>query len=254
MASENAKIKYNGKTLSVLLPMTQPTGKIRIKTRNFFGEYGNPVAARQEPLNISCYAEWQIGYDLLAKDNADKTTLNKDTFFNYKGEIKFAYELSEIIYYSHKLGLLNDADIQNSLNYISSFPDNMLIDTIDSLRITRTNPIETVINSMDFYEMKVSYPLIVHKFGKYDIYAEIMNKEKQKGVGVQPMLYVCIPLSELTFSKNPFGRTLDAKECAEWKIGIDEAKLAVDIFKMFGMLSKKHQFDVQAILKMLFSL
>lgn len=234
--------------------MTQPTGKIRIKTRSFFGEYGSPLAVRQEPLNSSCYAEWQIGYDLLSKDNADKTTLNNKTFLNYKDEVKFAYELSEIIFYSHKLGLLDDSDIQEALNYISSIPGNMLIDTIDSLRITRTNPIPTVVNGMDFYEMKVSYPLIVHKFGKYDIYAEIMNKEKQKGVGVQPMLYICIPISELKFTRSPFGRTLDAKECAEWTIGEAEAKLSIELFKMFGMLSKKHQFDVQAILKMLFCL
>ncbi len=100
--------------------------------------------------------------------------------------------------------------------------------------------------------MKVSYPLIVHKFGKYDIYTEIMNREKQRGVGVQPMLYVCIPITSLSFSRNPIGRSLDAKECSDWIIGEEEAKLSLELFRMFGMLSLKHRHDVLAILSTLF--
>lgn len=255
MATENAKIEYDGKNLAVVLPMTQPTGKIRIKTRTFFGEYGNPIAARQEPLNQKCYIEWQIGYDMLAtKDNIDKTTLSDRTFDNYKDETKFAYELSEILFYSHELGLINDSDIKEAYEFIQAIPDDNLIDTIDSMRITRTNPVKTKINNIDFYEMKVAYPLIVHKFGKYDIYSEVMNREKQRGVGVQPMLYVCIPIIELSFNKEPLCRTLEPKEYSKWIIKEDEAKLTFELFKIFGMLSKKHQYDVLAIMRMLFNI
>lgn len=197
----------------------------------------------------------QIGYDMLAtKDNIDKTTLSDKTFENYKGETKFAYELSEILFYSHKLGFLSDKEIKDSYNYIQAIPSHNLIDAIDSMRITRTNPIETKINGIDFYEMKVAYPLIVHKFGKYDVYSEVMNKEKQRGVGVQPMLYVCIPVTELLFDEEPLGRILKPKECSKWIIKEDEAKLALELFKIFGMLSKKHQHDVLSIMRMLFCL
>lgn len=255
MATESAKIKYNGDELAVILPMTQPTGKIRIKARTFFGEYGKPVAARQEPLNQKCYIEWQIGYDMLAnRDNIDKTTLADKTFSNYKNETKFAYELSEILFYSYELGLIKESDIKKTYDFIQSIPDSNLIDTIDSMRIARTNPVEAKINGIDFYEMKVVYPLIVHKFGKYDIYSEVMNREKQRGVGVQPMLYVCIPITELSFDKEPLGRILESKECSKWVIKEDEAMLVLELFKIFGMLSKKHQHDVLAIMKMLFDL
>ena len=254
MATESARVEFKRNNLSVVLPMTQPTGKIRIKSRSFFGEYGNPVAVRQEILGQSCYAEWQIGYDLLAKNNAEKTSLTEKTFLNYKGETKYAYELSELVFYSYKSGLLSDYDLKETYNFIQSIPDKSLIDTVDDMRISRTNPIETTINGIDFYEMKISYPLIVRKFGKYDIYTEIVNKEKQKGVGVQPMLYVCIPITELEFSKSPLGRCLDSKKCAKWNIGADEAKLSLELFKLFGMLSKKHRFDVSAIMRMLFNL
>lgn len=161
-----------------------------------------PVASRSECLDLKCYIEWQIGYDLLATSaNSKNTSLPHLKFSNYKQETKFAYELSEIIYYSHKLKLISEKDISDTYNKIKNVTDDNLIDVIDKMRIFRTSPIETTINDMMFFEMKVSYPLIVHKFGKYDIYAEVMNREKQRGVGVQPMLYVCIPITALNLSE-----------------------------------------------------
>jgi len=255
MASDVAKVYKSGGEIRVHLPMTQPTGKIRIKTRSFFGEYGMPVASRSSAINLNCYVEWQIGYDLLySKENLLMTSLGDFPFQNNKGEKKIAYELSEIVYLSYKTGLIKLDDIKEVYDYISSLDSSSLLDVIDSMRITRTNPIETKINDMDFFEMKVSYPLVVHKFGKYDIYAEVTNREKQRGVGVQPMLYVCLPITSLKFVANPLGRTLNAKESADWVIGSEEAKLSLELFKIFGMLSAKHRYDVIAILKALFTI
>ncbi len=100
--------------------------------------------------------------------------------------------------------------------------------------------------------MIVKYPMLVHKFGQYDIYAEVIIREKQRAVGTQAMLYVCLPITTLQFKQNAIGRVLDAKETGVWPIGQDEAKLALELFRVFGMLSPKHRFDVLAILKMLF--
>lgn len=122
------------------------------------------------------------------------------------------------------------------------------------MQITRTNPIETKINNVDFYKMKVSYPLIVHKFGKYDIYAEIMNREKQRAVGVQPMLYVCLPITSLKYKEQLLGRILDMKECGEWVIGKEEARLSLELFRIFGMLTEKHKYDVLKIVEILFNI
>lgn len=248
---QDAVLKCDSNNFAFVLPLTQPTGKIRIKERNSFYEYGNPVAVRQTPLSLRNYVEWQIGYDLLHNnDNENKTTLTNFEFINYKGERKLPYELSEIIYYSHKKGFINDKDIDNTINRIQS--TKQTIDILDSMQIVRTNPIETKIDDVDFYQMKVSYPLIVHKFGKYDIYAEIMNREKQRAVGLQPMLYVCLPITSLKFSEQPIGRVLNAKECGEWEIGKEEAMLSLELFRIFGMLTEKHKYDVFEILKTLF--
>ena len=96
----DAKLKIDNKAISFELPLTQPTGKVRVKERNSFYEYGNPVAVRQTPISLRHYVEWQIGYDLLFNnENKNKTTLANMIFTNYKDEKKLPYELSEIIYY-----------------------------------------------------------------------------------------------------------------------------------------------------------
>lgn len=254
MASEPAKIIHNDTSLKVKLPMTQPTGKIRIKRRSFFAEYGMPVASRQEQLTTECYVEWQIGYDLLAKpENRAKTNLVDYEFVNYKGEQKYPYELAEIVFFAFNLGLIAKQEIRNTYEKIKAIEQDQMIDTIDKMRISRTSPVETVINDMDFYEMKVSYPIIVHKFGNYDIHTEVMNREKQRGVGVQPMLYVCIPVTMLSFGTDPLSRVLQSKETSDWVIGKPEAQLSLELFRIFGMLSNKHRHDVLAILEKMFS-
>ena len=122
----------------------------------------------------------------------------------------------------------------------------------ETATISRTNPKEVKINGMDFYSMNVSYPLFVHRFGQYEIFAEIMIREKQKAMGTQAMLYVCIPLTALQFQTNVLGRIIESKECAKWIIGREEALLVLEMFRVFGMLSPKHRFDVLSIFEMLF--
>ena len=247
---ESAKVKVSGTDISVLLPMTKPTGKVRLKRRNSFYEYGEPFATRKNAIGLTAYIEWQIGYDLPKNtDNAKKTTLSKLIFRNYKGKAKYPYELSEIIYYSYKIGLITGQDIKTLKRQINSVRDAELI---ENKKITRSNSIETKIGGLQFYEMEVTYPLVVHKFGNYDIYAEVINREKQRAVGIQPMLYVCLPITSVEFTTNVLGRALDTKECSRWKIGQSEAKLALELFRVFGMLSVNHKFDILALLGVLF--
>lgn len=251
MQTDEAKVVNCSTHVFVNLPLTRPTGKIRVKRRSFFAEYGAPVAPRQVALSQSNYVEWQIGYDLLASpENAGQTSLRDRIFTNYKRERKYAYELSEIVYYAHRHGLIGITDVQRCYDQINGVADEKTFE--ETASISRTNSRERMINGLPFYEMTVSYPLFVHRFGQYEIFAEIMIREKQKAVGTQAMLYVCLPLTSLSFEVNPLGRTLNAKECAQWRIGREEAELALELFRVFGMLSPKHRYDVQAILKLLF--
>lgn len=243
---------YNEKLglLTVELPCTSPTGKVRVKERNLFFDYGQPIASRQNKMNNKCYLEWQIGFDLEANYKNFKLTSIKDKLFtNHKGVNKVPYELAEILFYSEKLNFLSMDEIRKCYKEMKSFNYH-----IDEENIIRTYPKEIEKNDIKFYEMQVSYPLFVHKFFEYDRCAEIMVKEKQRAVGVQPMLYVCIPITNLKFKKEVIGRVLDIKETGVWVIEKNEAHLVLELFKIFAMLSKKHQFDVCEIFKVLFKL
>lgn len=253
MELKEARVIDSKSGLKVVLPMTQPTGKVRIKERSFFGDYGNPIAARQVALGLSNYVEWQIGYDLEAKsENSPKTTLGAYPFCNYKGIKKWPYELSEILFYSYQHKLITADEIKVAFSDIKSLDDASTFEEMEDMNISRTNPLPAKVNGMDFFKMIVKYPMLVHKFGKYDIYAEVVIKEKQRAVGTQAMLYVCIPITTLVFRQNAIGRVLDAKECADWLIGKEEAHLAIELFRVFGMLSPKHRHDVLAIFSTIF--
>ncbi|EAI8361891.1 restriction endonuclease, partial [Campylobacter coli] len=58
----NFKIDYE-------LPLTSVAGKIRIKQRSTFNDYGLPVAPTKININVKHYVEWQIGYDMVAGKN-----------------------------------------------------------------------------------------------------------------------------------------------------------------------------------------
>ena len=66
---ENNKIRIE-------IPLTTQSGKIRVKIRNSFYEYGIPTATKQIPFSQKHYIEWQIGYDV---DKSDKEKLALST-------------------------------------------------------------------------------------------------------------------------------------------------------------------------------
>ena len=73
--------------IRIEIPLTTQSGKIRVKKRNSFYEYGIPTATRQIPFSQKHYIEWQIGYDV---DKSNKKTcfkhLARDTFCRSKWE------------------------------------------------------------------------------------------------------------------------------------------------------------------------
>lgn len=254
-SSEDVKVMAADGNLSVCLPLTSPKGKVRVKSRSFFAEYGERWATRSKNLQQSCYVEWQIGFDLplvdrkTKMDNSGRTCLSSQTFKDYACEEKFAYELAEVVYHSLRYGLCKSEDLSDCIRRIESIEEDNTFER--KFRPTRTRPMEICFNEMKFFEMSDSYPLFVHRFGEYEILSEIVIREQQYGSDIQPMLFLCIPISSLAFYKPVFGRTLEKKECAIWRIGKEEAALALELFNVFGMLSPKHRFDVLQILKLL---
>ncbi len=116
------KIDDDKKAIEVSIPLTSISGKVRVKIRHAFSDYGISTATRKIPFSLKHYVEWQIGYDVPIKDKEkfELTTL-KDEKYHFLGannKIKTLYELSEIIYYAKQLNLISLENLENTLKYL----------------------------------------------------------------------------------------------------------------------------------------
>lgn len=240
------KIDEGHKELSVSIPLIKGKDKIRVKKRSILNEYGMPVATRSEKFSMQCYIEWQIGYDVVTSD-AEKlklTTLKDKIFIGANGKEKALYELSEYIYYFYKWNIIKKEELVAIINYFSNINNNYLLDVNSELSVERSHPIEKNILDIDFEYSQVKYPILIHKFQHYEIITEIMIREKQYAIGLQPMLYLCFPITELQ-SKTPLlGRCAEMKEEALFIVNKNNCKVFLEILKIFGILSNNHKEDV----------
>ena len=241
------------KQIFVEIPLTTQSGKTRVKTRNSFYEYGLPTATRQIPFSQKHYIEWQIGYDV-DKNDKEKlalSTLGQSEFIGANGKTKALYELSEYLYYFTQWGIITESEITNLLAFLQNINDDDFLDSRSDLQILRSHPISKKILGVEFYESQVKYPLLVHKFNHFDVLVEIIIKEKQRAVGVQPMLYVCFPITELHCNPVLLGRVAESKECGLLILDSKDKDFLLETFKIFGMLSKNHNYDVCEIVKII---
>jgi len=244
------KSKNDKDSLSVAIPLTAQTGKTRIKKRSMLNQYGIPVATRSTQITQDCYVEWQIGYDVVTNEQEkfDMTTLGNITFIGANSKIKALYELSEYVYYFLKWDIIKKSELRDLKNTLNSINDENLFDVEASLSIKRSVFIEKELNNTKFLYAKIEYPLIVHKFESFEIVTEIVIKEKQRAIGVQPMLYLCFPVTELQSSVNLIGRTTNQNEVAEFIINRSNYKILLKLLHLFGMLSSNHRKDILSII------
>ena len=246
------RIETSRETLEINfdLPLTNPTGKARIKERNSVHDYGKPFASRSKCFNSNNYMEWQICYD----DPAEKqrSTVEEVTFTTFRGkkkEDKSLYELSEALYYFYHWNVVSDGEIQDLLKS-AEVEESKFINHRPDTQIGRGNPTDTEINSLSFHRIILKYPQLIYRFQSHNDYiAEIMIREKQRAVGVQPMLYFCFPISELKSSAGKLiGRTARPKETGRLTLTPDKKSIILDMFKIFSILSKPHNRDILSIL------
>ncbi|EAK0374004.1 R.Pab1 family restriction endonuclease [Campylobacter jejuni] len=240
---------FANKIINIEIPLTQHTGKIRIKERNTFECYGMPVATRQKKFDIRHYVEWQIGYDTLFTKNR---SFNQNFYFiGANGYCKTLYELSEIIFYGYKLNFIHKNDLIELQKNINLHNDNCLIESV--LKIEKENFVCQKICDIDFYASKVKYPLLVKEFTQ-DYISEIIIRERQYAIGIQAMLYYCFPISSLMphFNKLPLlGRTAEQNETAILQISKNNFFIFFEMLKIFGILSIQHRYDINQILEVI---
>lgn len=221
------------------IPLTKISGKIRIKERLAFSDYGLPIAPTKTILSPKHYIEWQIGYDNIVENN--------EHFIGANSKKKQIYELSEFLLF----GLKNSLILKNEILDLKNFIKNNEIFVETTQEIQRTNFIKENLAGIEFLKSKVSYPLLVHQFQNKDILCEIIVREKQRAVGVMPMLYFCVPMSALydkNGNQNFIGREVKSKELGYLYVDKNNISIFVQMFKIFGILSANHKHDCLEIL------
>lgn len=248
------KIDEKSKVIYVDIPLSQITGKIRVKKRSLINEYGIPIFQR-DIIDQSCYIEWQISYDLEETKNVNnKTTLKNVKYKNSKNEEKLLYELSEYIFYFYKWKIVKKETLNNIISFLKEINDKELLSNRDELQVLRSSFKEEKIFNINFLKCFVKYPLLIYKFKKFEIITEIKITEKQRAVGLQPMLYICFPIMELVSSENLIGRNIKSKEIAQFIIDDKNINVFIEMLKIFGVLTERHKFDVINIINTILEL
>ncbi|MGL2438439.1 R.Pab1 family restriction endonuclease [Helicobacter pylori] len=242
------KIDNNKKAIEVSIPLTSISGKVRVKIRHAFSDYGISTATRKIPFSLKHYVEWQIGYDVPIEDKEkfELTTL-KDEKYHFLGannKVKTLYELSETIDYAKRLGLISLGNLENTLKYLEK--QKQFIE--DSFMITRERFRSHQFGGMDFELSRISYPLLIHSFNDNQL-SEIVIREQQYGSKTQAMLYFCFSILELKTATPLLNRTAALKEHALLTIHKTNALVFLEMLKIFGLLSQAHHNDVLKILE-----
>ncbi|GAA8187424.1 R.Pab1 family restriction endonuclease [Helicobacter pylori] len=242
------KVNDDKKVIEVSIPLTSISGKARVKIRHAFSDYGISTATRKIPFSLKHYVEWQIGYDVPIKDKEkfELTTL-KDEKYHFLGannKRKTLYELSEIIDYAKRLGLISLENLENTLKYLEK--QKQFIE--DSFMITRERFRSYQFGGMDFELSRISYPLLIHSFNDNQL-SEIVIREQQYGSKTQAMLYFCFSILELKTATPLLNRTATLKEHALLTIHKTNALVFLEMLKIFGLLSQAHHNDVLKILE-----
>ncbi len=243
------KINYDEKVIGIFIPLTSISGKVRVKIRHAFSDYGISTATRTIPFSLKHYVEWQIGYDVPIKDKEKfELTILKDEKYHFSGangKTKTLYELSEIIYYAKQLDLISLKNLENTLKYLEK--QKQFIE--DNFMITRERFRSHQFGGMDFELSRISYPLLIHSFNDNQL-SEIVIREQQYGSKTQAMLYFCFYISsELKIDTLLLNRTATLKEHALLIIHKTNAPMFLEMLKIFGLLSQAHHDDVLEILE-----
>jgi R.Pab1 restriction endonuclease len=230
----------HGDSIRVRLPLTDVTGKVRVKEMAP-GGFGIPVAPTKTLLGKGHYLEWQIGYDL---PGTNSPSVVRQIHFLHNGGIKYGHELAKIIFESVQLGLLSTNDLIRELQSLEKIP---------SSAFEENQPLEVEISTNALADGFRSAVQRMPQFTKTTPHGsvQIQLKQKQRAVGYQAMVYVCLPMNRV-LDMNGNARTpgpAKSKETVYYDFNRTNAAFILDIIHAFGMASQQHNEDLREILE-----
>lgn len=223
-------------------------GKFRFKTREGETSFGKTFATRQKAFNEKVYLEWQVGYDAMVEDvksGKKFSKLTNTTFIGSNGKEKYLYELSEMLYESIKCGLISLKDLDKLNTEIISYNS-----FFDGKEIVVETSSSVLLNGIPFKETAIKLPTLFMPQADGTVIETSIQKQ-QYASGVQPMIYFCIPFKSFANWKDLEGKKSVRGNKLKYVITKENSEVILNMFRVFGMASSRHKFDVEQILKTL---
>ena len=221
------------------MPLTDVTGKVRVKEKSSDG-FGLPVAPMKTSLNEKFYLEWQIGYDI---PNTNSPSIVPEIKFIRNGETKYGHELSKIIFEAVHLGIISTNDLIREIDSLKKIPASEFEES-QAVQVevsTNTTPdgFQSAVQRLPQFTKSTPHGWV-----------QIQLKQKQRAVGYQAMIYVCLPMNEVLAMDGSPRKTGPAKskETVFYDFNQKNADLLLDIIHAFGIASQQHNEDVRKIL------
>jgi hypothetical protein len=232
-------ISITTNSIRVRLPLTDVTGKVRVKEKSSDG-FGLPVAPSKTALGKKHYLEWQIGYDI---PNTNSPTVVPEIKFIRNGETKYGHELSKIIFKAVRLGLISTNDLIHEIDSLKKIPPNEFEENqavqIEVSTNAATDGFQSAIQRLPQFTKTTPHGWV-----------QIQLKQKQRAVGYQAMVYVCLPMTEvLTMDGSPRKPgSAKSKEMVYYDFNRANTTFLLDIIHAFGIASQQHNEDIRNIL------
>ena len=238
------RVEPAAQAVRVRLPLTDVTGKVRPKERTPDG-YGEPLAPTKTVLGEKHFLEWQIGYDTR---DADAPNVVKEIQFVRRGENKFGAELSKILVDALRLGLISTNDLLRERDRLAKLAEATLEERegITTEKTPLDNKSGTLPDGFTRWTQKVPQFLRETEHG----WIQIQLKPRQRAVGNQAMVYVCLPMTRvLTADGKPRAPgPAKTKETVFYEFNRINAGFLLDIVRAFAIASKQHNEDMGQIL------
>jgi hypothetical protein len=229
----------NGDSVRIRLPLTDVTGKVRVKEKSSDG-FGIPVAPMKTELDGKYYLEWQIGYDI---PNTNSPSVVPEIKFIRNGETKYGHELSKIIFEAVQLGIISTNDLIREIDSLKKIP-------ATEFEESQAVQVEVSTNAAaDGFQSAIQRLPQFTKITPHG-WVQIQLKQKQRAVGYQAMVYVCLPMAEvLAMDGSPRQPgSAKSKETVFYDFTRANSGLLLDIIHAFGIASQQHNEDIRQIL------
>jgi len=216
-------------------------GKIRFKRVN---KYGVKEQIKQDEINLrdtNQYIEWQITYNIEAsKNDFDPDWLVSECLYrDVKGKKRYPYELSKILLECKKKAWIENHVYQKLIDEIEKYT--LFLEEIPTYIQMENEKLN--LGSLTFEIKKWIIP--IYKIYNSDgTFIEAIKEKQQFAYQMQIMVYFCIPFTCFTIYQNP-----DNSNEIVYLLTNDNIDSIINLIKVFGCASKRHQHDILEILK-----